>query len=290
MNIDKRTLTTVFACILLALYLLVACLWSHSRSESELCAGLEGGAVQVDDEKQTGFVTSAELTAELAPLLGNLTERKLSEINLDSLRRHLAGLDRIETAEVMRLNNNKLMVRVVPMVPVARVWPLHGDRRSYYVNREGKRISATSRYHIDVPQLSGNFTGGYTPVKLMPLLDYLNSHPDMGRLITMISAADSANIILVPAIRGHVVNLGDVSDIDNKFHRLTRFYSEVLPVKGWEHYDTISLKWDGQVVATRRHGKLPDLTVPIIDELEHEEVDPESVTTPLTNEQTTKAP
>ena len=26
-----------------------------------------------------------------------------------------------------------------------------------------------------------------------------------------------------------------------------------MPAKGWETYDTISVKWDHQVVATRRH-------------------------------------
>ncbi len=284
MNIEKRKLITIFAGILLALYVVASCLWSNWRDNSELCAGLEGDAVEVIDEAGTGFVTSRELTAEIKPLLGELTQRRLSEISLLELKKYLESLDKIESAEVVRLNNNMLRIRVVPMVPVARVWPATGTG-SYYVNRSGKKIAATRRYHVDVPQLSGNFNDKFTPVNLMPLFDYLKNNKDIGELITFISAADSSNIYLVPAIRGHVINLGDVSNIDNKFRRLTRFYSEVLPVKGWEHYDTISLKWDGQVVATRRHSKLPDLSVQIIDELEHEEVDPESVTTNLTGEQ-----
>lgn len=277
MNPQTRKLLTMFGCVLLALYVLVACLWANFRSDNELCRGLEGGEVAVDDELHTGFVTSGELTAELAPILGNLTSRKLSEIDLDSLRRYLTGLDKIETAEVMRLNSNYLRVSVVPMVPVARVWPPKG--RSYYVNREGKRMLATARYHLDVPQVVGN----YPTERLLPLLDYLNSHADDSRLVTMITANDSTDIILVPAIRGHVINLGDVSDIDNKFARLKRFYSEVLPAKGWEHYDTISLKWDHQIVATRRHGKLPDLSVKIIDELENEGDDLATVQAPGTS-------
>lgn len=278
MNPQTRKLLTVFGCVLLVLYVLVACLWANFRADSELCEGLEGDKVYVDDELHTGFVTADELTGELKPLLGDLTSRKLSEIGLDSLRSYLCGLDKIETAEVMRLNNNRLRVRVVPMVPVARVWPPKG--RSYYVNREGKKILATARYHLDVPQISGTCP----PSKLLPLLDYLSAHEDAGRLITMISASDSTDVILVPAIRGHVINLGDCSDIDDKFRRLKRFYSEVLPVKGWEHYDTISLKWDRQVVATRRHGKLPDLSVEIIDELENEGDDLSTVEAPGTTE------
>jgi len=276
MNPQTRKLLTIFGCVLLALYVLVACVWANFMADEELCKGLEGGKVAVVDDRNTGFVSEDELTAEIMPLLGNLQSRKLSEIDLDSLHRYLSGLDKIETAEVMRLNNNELRISVVPMVPVARVWPPRGH--SYYVNREGKKIRATSRYRLDVPQIAGN----YPPEKLLPLLDYLNSHEEEGRLITMISANDSTDIILVPAIRGHVINLGDVSGIDDKFSRLKRFYSEVMPAKGWEYYDTISLKWDHQVVATRRHGKLPDLSVEIIDELEDEGDDLATVQAPGT--------
>ena len=43
-----------------------------------------------------------------------------------------------------------------------------------------------------------------------------------------------------------------VEDIENKFEKLKLFYREVMPAKGWETYDTISVKWSHQVVATRR--------------------------------------
>ena len=100
----------------------------------------------------------------------------------------------------------------------------------------------------------------------------------------MISAQDSANIILVPAIRGHVINLGKAVNIADKFNRLRRFYAEVMPKKGWEFYDTISLKWDNQIVATRRKGKLPKLGIEIIQDLEGGEANEDTaLTTPEEN-------
>lgn len=271
---QTRKLLTIFGCILLAIFLLVVCVWGNFMADSERCTGLENDRVEVIDEMNTGFVTSAELTADIMPRLGDLTARPLSQIGLDSIRTYLCSLDKIETASVMRLNNNRLRISVVPMVPVARVWPSSGP--SYYINRQGKTIRANARYHLDVPQLRGD----YPAVKLLPLLDYLNENPDISKLITLISARDSSNIFLVPAIRGHVINLGDISNIPDKFSRLEKFYAEVLPAKGWEHYDTISLKWNRQIVATRRHGKLPDLTVKVISELENEGPDLETISAP----------
>ncbi len=284
MQVTTKKLLTLFGCILLVIYLLVTCVWANWKADQELCQGLEGDKVVVNDRLHTGFVTSEELTAEVLPLLGNITSRRVSDIDLDSLQLYLISLDKIESAEVMRLTDGRIRVIVEPMLPVARIWPAKG--RSYYVNREGKRILASSRYRQDVPQISGYFS----PTAILPLLDFLKQDADANNFITMISAADTTNIILIPAVRGHVINIGTATDLPDKFRRLRRFYAEVMPVKGWEHYDTISLKWNRQVVATRRHNKLPDLTVPIIADLENEGDDLETILAPKPKEEIKDAP
>ncbi len=284
MQVTTKKLLTLFGCILLVIYLLVTCVWANWKADQELCQGLEGDKVVVNDRLHTGFVTSEELTAEVLPLLGNITSRRVSDIDLDSLQHYLISLDKIESAEVMRLTDGRIRVIVEPMLPVARIWPAKG--RSYYVNREGKRILASSRYRQDVPQISGYFS----PTAILPLLDFLKQDADANNFITMISAADTTNIILIPAVRGHVINIGTATDLPDKFRRMRRFYAEVMPVKGWEHYDTISLKWNRQVVATRRHNKLPDLTVPIIADLENEGDDLETILAPKPKEEIKDAP
>lgn len=275
-----KHIITIGTTLALALYAVIACAWADGRARTQFCTGLQDGGVRVIDPDGVGFVHADSLTRELTPILGDLTSKTVPEVNLGAIRDYIAGLDKIECAEVTMLNNNKLRITVTPLLPVARVWPPSG--KSYYINREGKRIAATARYHIDVPQLYGSVT---SPGALLPLLDYLKSHPDMERIVSMISAADTANIVIVPAFRGPVVNLGDATDIDDKFARLQTFYRRVLPAKGWEYYDTISLKWDNQIVATRRKNKLPRLDVELIDELEHE--GPDAGTIATTNENVT---
>jgi hypothetical protein len=71
-------------------------------------------------------------------------------------------------------------------------------------------------------------------------------------LVSMYCVRDSNNIIIVPQISGHVVNMGDASDFENKFAKLLLFYREVMPKRGWNTFDTISVKWNHQIVATRR--------------------------------------
>lgn len=71
-------------------------------------------------------------------------------------------------------------------------------------------------------------------------------------MVSAINAANPRNVYIIPQMAGITVNLGDLTDLDKKFAKLKRFYQEVLPVKGWDFYDTITLKWHGQIVASKR--------------------------------------
>lgn len=278
---NKQSILYAIAAILLAAYLGVAGVWASRQAHSQKCEGLETGMVQVvtdPDRPDPGFVTPEEMTRRLGSLAQTMNGRIIDDINLDSLERVLKSFDNLETATVNRLTNNKIRIRVKPMEPVARVWAKDGSH-SRYINREGKVMDADARFTVDVPQVSGNFTRAFGPDRLIPLFDWLSLHPEWSRLITMVTVRDSANVILVPAMRGHVINFGEVNEIADKFRRLKTFYSDVMPVKGWEYYDTLSVKWDGQLVATRRKDKLPATALEIIEELENEGDTPETMDT-----------
>ncbi|MDE5922598.1 MAG: hypothetical protein K2G79_03810, partial [Muribaculum sp.] len=121
---------------------------------------------------------------------------------------------------------------------------------------DGKRISATARYHTDAPIIYGRFDSTKSAVDNLPLLRYISSDSAWSALITCVKVDGPKNVILVPMIHGHVINIGDINNLPDKFKRIKRAYREILPVKGWNFYDTISVKWKGQIVATRRAKKL----------------------------------
>ena len=113
-------------------------------------------------------------------------------------------------------------------------------------------MAATNYYHSDVPVVQGHFTRKYPPTRLLPLIDYVEKDSLLRSLVSMYVVRDTNNILIVPTLSGHVVNMGNASGFENKFAKLRLFYEKVMPKKGWNTYDTISVKWSHQVVATRR--------------------------------------
>lgn len=270
MQIKRSTLYTslfaIGALILVAYMVIMLCFTSKAGSE-RICEGVE---ITVNDTARLRFVTPREVARDIFPLIKGAKGKLLSKIDIDSIERTLCGIDKIERASVIVGTDNVVHIVVDPMEPLARVFDSHGI--SYYINKDGKRISANARYFVDVPVVQGDFVDSvFSARELLPLLDYIQGDSLWSRMVTMVKVDSPRDVILVPNIRGQVINFGAPDNFESKFTRLKVMYTEVLPERGWNFYDTLSVKWRGQVVGTRRHKELPQQVVS--DNIDEEEVD-----------------
>ncbi len=231
-------------------YLVAAWFMTKSAAANRMCQGV---LITVHDTSEIHFVTPQELSAELGDLPSRALDTRLADIDIDSIERMFNLFDKIERVNVNILTSGKLLIDVWPMRPVARIFDSAGQ--SYYINRAGKRIAAEPGYFLDVPVVKGDFSPTFPATSLIPLIDYIEADPDWRDAISMIEARSSGDIILVPVIRGHVINMGDTTNFADKFRRLKLMYSKVMSSKGWDFYKEISLKWRGQVVGVRRNAR-----------------------------------
>lgn len=256
-----RYLKILFSALLLC-YLIVALTVTAREPDDALCTGM---TITVKDNGSHGaaerFVSPAEIARELDSLPSRARDIALSNIPTQDIRLRLLDLDKIEDASVVRYTDGSIRIEVTPIEPVLRVFD---GSDSYYVNRAGKRVKASARYHKNVPIVEGHFDSSdtlFTPLSLLPLVNRITGDSLWNSYIGMIKVKSPNDVLLIPNIREHVINLGAPVDIDSKLERLRIFYSRVLPRQGWEKYDTLSLKWKGQLVASKRHHRGPDLPV-----------------------------
>ena len=232
--------------LLLAAALASGILWARNKSRGEVCTDVKVEVVNVDS---TAFVTPEGVLSDLKGQGITLVGKRMGDIDASDIEEALKLSPYLENADIVKGQNGQLLIRVYQLVPVFRVFD--GDE-SYYVNRAGKHMAVTSYYHSDVPVVQGHFTRKYPATRLLPLIDFVESDSLLRSLVTMYCVRDTNNILIIPVFSGHVVNIGQADDFENKFEKLKLFYRKVLPKKGWQTYDTISVKWDHQVVATRR--------------------------------------
>jgi len=251
---EKTSVIRCLLAVILTVYLGFALLISSDMAASARCTGYLISINGPDAHK--GFVTAGEVTRLMKEWGLYTPQAPASKVDIRQIEERLNAEPNIEHATVERMPDNKILVQVTPMTPVARIFPSRGS--SYYINRDGKTLTANSRYRLDVPVIAGDFDSLHPATDILPLINRLEGDKDWSAIISHYRVDPrNRDIILVPMIRGHVINLGDTTALESKLARVMAMYHKVLPLKGWEYYDTLSVKWGGQCVATRRDKVIP---------------------------------
>ena len=263
---------TLLGCLLA--YVVVMFVWARAEAARHLCTGIE---VVIDGNSRVASISRESVREVIDGYPGQIVGQPVHSINTYAIADYLRKFNNFETVDCMITTQGTLKVRVVPMVPAIRVFEAD---RSYYVNKDGKTMAAIPGFHVDVPVVTGKFTGNFRPQDVLPVVRFVARDSMLNNIVGMVKAVDRENILLVPRIKGHVINIGDTTRLAEKRRAIITAYHSILPYKGWETYDTISVKFRGQIVATRR-DKTPLFPIPVVDE----EEDGEEATLQASHEQ-----
>ncbi len=66
--------------------------------------------------------------------------------------------------------------------------------------------------------------------------------------IAQAEIAKDGDITLYPQIGRQTIDFGQPENIEDKFKRLDIFFKKILPVKGWNYYQKVSIKYNNQIV------------------------------------------
>lgn len=262
--------------VLLLGYVAVMTVWARKEAATHVCRGID---VMLTSTHPADSTTRAGILAELKKYPNKITGAQLSTINTLNVEKFLSSLNAFEQVDCAMGADSRLKVIVTPMIPEIRVFDTNG--KSFYVNKDGKRIASNAEFFVDVPVVIGHFTKKYPAKNVIPLVKFIQEDPDLSSLISGIKFVDANNIMLLPRISGHVINFGDTSSMDSKRRAILTAYRDILPRKGWNEYDTISVKFKGQIVATRRNKVVIDHGAILDEEIDLEEATlPEQQPTP----------
>lgn len=242
----KKILSWVILVLLVA-YVVFAAIWAHAEAAKNACKGID---IQIVEGASTDSVSRKGVLHEISRYPEKIVGAQIPSINTKKLEMYLKEFPQFEDVVCNFTTSGILNVKVTPMLPELRIFE---DSTSYYINKDGKRMHSKASFFVDVPVATGKFNETFQPTDILPVTRFVNSDPVLNKLVGMVYARDADNIILIPRIHGHVINFGDTNRLVEKKKALMAVYRKVLPYKGWEEYDTISVKFKGQVVATRRN-------------------------------------
>ena len=121
-----------------------------------------------------------------------------------------------------------------------------------YLDANGAKTGLSTQTAADVPVATGAIHDSTTLADLYKLACLLQEEPAWDALIEQIVVYPDGEWLLVPRVGDFDVHFGRPVNMETKLKRLAVFMSEYLPKMGWETYSSINLKYDNQIVCTRK--------------------------------------
>jgi cell division protein FtsQ len=193
------------------------------------------------------FVTRKTVNKLLTQNLKSPKKVSKDKLNLKVLEKGILKNQMIENVDVYVDVGGSLKVLVKQRNPVLRINSLSGN---YYLDDKGKKMPLSVNYSARVPLVDG--VNDNDELKLLHRF-YKNVLTDefMKKQIVAISL-NQDEFILKTRIGNHLIEFGKLQNVKNKISKLKVFYQKVIADNTYEKYKKINIKYNKQVVCTKK--------------------------------------
>ena len=175
--------------------------------------------------------------------------KKIKDINTEVIEQKLKSVPIIATAECFFTPSGNMHVNVTQRKPIMRIM---GSSGNYYIDEAAKIIPVSSNFNVFLPIATGKIDTLYAQTSLHDLALFLKKDDFWNAQIAQIDVQENKDVILIPRVGDHQIILGKIDNFEPKLTQLMEFYQKGLNETGWNKYKQINLKFDGQIVCTKR--------------------------------------
>lgn len=265
-HIIKNVLIALVSLAMITGFVMLFIAASRDRDKS-VCKGLR---LELKGDPARSFVDKAAIEHMLRGQKAlDPVGKPLSALGTAALEKAVKAFPWVKDAQLYVDNDNILQIQVTEREPVARVFTASGN--SFFLDQDSRRLPVTGSFAVRIPVFTG-FPDGESgaPARdsllaagITAISAYLSAHPFWMAQVEQVNINALGQFELVNTVGGALVEFGDATDIDQKFSKLLVFYRGALNHVGWGYYDTLDLRFRGQVVASRKPGNRN----PVIDSL-----------------------
>jgi cell division protein FtsQ len=241
--------------------------FAEVKRNATLCKMVDIRIMQHDSDF---YITPNEVRKLIEEQQGDVVGKSMDKINVHKIEQMLGNNPFIADAEVYATLDGNLEVRLVQKKPIVRI--INNDDESFYIDSAGSIVPLSNNYAPKVLIVNGNINEPYSMyntrnVKQMihdtsvhsflpgiyKLATYIRKNTFWNSQVTQVYIDTAKDFCLVPRVGNQRIVLGDTTDMEQKFNRLWVLYHNGLTATGkWNDYTTINLKFNHQIVCTKK--------------------------------------
>ncbi|MDC0204717.1 hypothetical protein OAJ65_02860 [Flavobacteriales bacterium] len=171
----------------------------------------------------------------------------LNQFQLEVLEQSLEHHPSIENVEAFTSQEGDVSIDIVQRKAVVRIITKDDN---YYLDANGKVMPISKHYTPRVLVVSGNVSE-QNHKEIFDFVKLINESEFWKAQITQLYFIDN-EVILIPRVGEQKIHFGLFTRVNEKLDNLYQFYQQAMPVKGWQTYSDISLKYNNQIVCTKK--------------------------------------
>lgn len=242
----KKILIILVSAVVIG-YLIFSASYFKDMSKNKVCGNF---SVVVEDSDHYRFVSAQEIVGLVKRYDLDPVGKTFGEINTLAIRDTILTNKLVESVKVFITPRGAVKATVSQRKPVLRVISdIEGD---FYVDNERRVMPVSGNFAVYVPVATGAIDEEFARTRLSDFALFLSSHPDWDVWIEQIVVHKDEEVELIPRAGDFRIIMGTLDDYQAKLSKFTRFVNEGLNVVGWNRYSAINLKYDNQVVCTRK--------------------------------------
>lgn len=257
MNNAIRHIITGIASVMLAAAMILAFTAGVSSRRTILCKDIE---INIIDSLQNSFVTKADIKGFIDKEYGNYIGQPVDSIDLVRIEDIVDGRSAVRKSEAYVTKDGIIHIDVTQRNPVVRFQKTDGG---FYADSEGYIFPLQRNYASHVQVIDGYIplaaNSGYKGAiedpqemewfkKMMNVVNHMEKSRIWKDKIVQISVDKGGDIILVPREGNELFVFGQPVEVADKFRKMEKYYTHILPAKGEGHYKRIDLRFKGQIV------------------------------------------
>ncbi len=178
----------------------------------------------------------------------------LEEVSIEQIEDKVESHPFVKNAEVFKDLKGKVVVKIDQYRPIARL--IRPAAPHGYVSDEGVVLPTSPTYTTRVLTIEGPMVE-----TLLSQENLSDEHADLLELIHFIEKDDfwkaqiagmeinrNKEIKLFQQVGKQVIEIGQPTDIEDKFKKISLFYKEILPSRGWDAYERVNVKYKDQII------------------------------------------
>ena len=205
--------------------------------------------IELADSLETHFTSVKEIQREIMDKGINPIGKLYSRINTEKMENVLKKNQLIASAECFKTPCGTVHIRLTQRIPILRVI---SNGENYYIDKDAQIMPTSGNFTAYLPLATGYINKAYAKNKLYPLACFLDQDEFWNAQIEQIYVSPEQEIELIPRVGDNLILLGKIDNFERKLANLRCLYEQALPKVGWNKYDTINIKYENQVICTRR--------------------------------------